>query len=65
MDVNTYAVERYVESRLRELRADAARSRLLASLRRRPVGWRAALALALVRLGRRLAGRGGAIPRTA
>src|SRR5262249_13719315 len=65
MDLNTSAAARDVCSWLRQVRADAARSRLLASLRRRPVGWRAALALALVRLGRRLAGRGGAIPRTA
>ena len=50
MDMNTYALERYVEIRLRQLRSDAARGRLLASLQRRPLGVRAALALALLRM---------------
>jgi hypothetical protein len=65
MDMNTYALERYVEIKLGQLRSDAARGRLLASLQRRPLGLRAALALALLRTGRRLSRRGAAVPRTA
>jgi hypothetical protein len=65
MEMNTYALERYVETRLGQLRSDAARSRLLASLQRRPLGLRAALALVLLRAGRRLSRRGLVIPRTA
>ena len=65
MDMNTYALERHVEIRLSQLRSDAARGRLLASLQRRPLGVRAALALALLRMGRRLSRRGLVTPRTA
>jgi hypothetical protein len=65
MDMNTYALERYVEIKLGQLRSDAARGRLLASLQRRPLGLRAALALALLRTGRRLSRRGLAVPRAA
>jgi hypothetical protein len=65
MDMNTYALERFVESRLDQLRSDAERSRLLGSLRRHPRGLRSVLALALVRAGRRLSGRGLVTPRTA
>jgi hypothetical protein len=64
MDTNIYALERYVEIRLGQLRSDAAR-RLLASLQRRPLGVRAALALALLRMGRRLSRRGLVVPRAA
>ena len=65
MNLNTYALERYVEIRLRQLRSDAARGRLVASLQRRPLGLRAALALALLRMGRRLSRRGLVVPRAA
>jgi hypothetical protein len=65
MDINTYAIERYVESRLAQLRSDAARCRLVASLQKRSVGPRPLLALALLRMGRRLSGRGAAVPRAA
>ncbi|HEV8530295.1 MAG TPA: hypothetical protein VGT00_02640 [Methylomirabilota bacterium] len=65
MDMNTYVLERFVESKLDQLRADAARSRLLGSLRRHPRGLRSALAVALLRAGRRLSGRGFVTPRTA
>ena len=65
MDTNIYALERYVDIRLGQLRSDAARGRLLASLQRRPLGVRAALALALLRMGRRLSRRGLVTPRTA
>ena len=65
MDMNTYVLERYVEIRLSQLRSDAARGRLLASLQRPPLGLRGALALALLRAGRRLSRRGLATPRTA
>jgi hypothetical protein len=65
MDTNIYALERHVEIRLGQLRSDAARGRLLASLQRRPLGVRAALALALLRMGRRLSRRGLVVPRAA
>jgi len=65
VDLNTYALERYVEIKLGQLRSDAARGRLLASLQRPPLGLRAALALALLRTGRRLSRRGLALPRAA
>jgi hypothetical protein len=65
MDLNTYALERYVEIKLGQLRSDAARGRLLASLQRPPLGLRAALALALLRTGRWLSRRGLALPRAA
>ena len=65
MDMNTYALERHVEIRLGQLRSDAARGRLLASLRKPPLGLRAALALALLWAGRRLSRRGVVTPRTA
>ena len=64
MDMNTYALERYVEIRLGQLRSDAARGRLLASLQKPPLGLRA-LALALLWTGRRLSRRGLVTPRTA
>jgi len=65
MDLNTYALERYVESKLGQLRSDAAQGRLLSSLQRPPLGPRAALALALLRMGRRLSRRGLVVPRAA
>ncbi len=65
MDMNDYALGRFVEIRLEQLRAEAARSRLLASLRRRPQGLRSALAMALDWAGRRLSRRGLVAPRTA
>ena len=65
MDMNDYALGRFVEIRLEQLRAEAARSRLLASLRRRPQGLRSALAMALDWAGRRLTRRGLVAPRTA
>jgi hypothetical protein len=65
MDMNTYAFERYVEIRLGQLRSEAARGRLLSSLQRRPLGLRAALALVLLRMGRRLSRRGLVVPRAA
>ena len=65
MDMNIYALERHVEIRLGQLRSDAARGRLLRSLQKPPLGLRATLALALLRAGRRLSGRGLVVPRTA
>lgn len=65
MDMNTYALEQLVESKLDQLRVDAARSRLLGSLQRHPRGVRSVLAFALLRAGRRLSGRGVVTPRTA
>jgi hypothetical protein len=65
MNMNAYALERFVESKLDQLRADAARSRLLGSLQRHPRGVRSALAIALVRAGRRLSRRGLVTARTA
>ena len=57
MDINCYALEVITKSRLAQLRADAARYRLLASLRTPQPGVWAALRSALHRTGRRTSNR--------
>ena len=65
MDINCYALEVIAKARLSELRADAARYTLLASLRApQPSIW-TALGSALRRAGRRRSRRGVASPRPA
>lgn len=65
MDINCYALEVITKTRLAELRADAARYRLLASLRTpQPSVW-TALGSAILRAGRRKSRRGVARPRPA
>ncbi len=65
MDINCYALELITKARLAELRANAARYTLLASLRTpRPSIW-TALGSALLRIGRRSSRRGVASPRPA
>ena len=65
MDINCYALEVITKARLDELRADAARYTLLASLRTpQPSVW-TALGSALLRVGRRSSRRGVVNPRPA
>lgn len=60
MDLNSYGIEKMAEARLAELRAVSARAALLASLRPKGHGARAALGEALIRAGRWLL-RDGAV----
>ena len=65
MDLNCYALEVITKTRLAELRADAARYTVLASLRMpQPSVW-TALGSALLRAGRRISRRGIVSPRPA
>ena len=65
MDINLYALEVITKSRLAELRADAARHVLVASLRTpQPSVW-TALGSAFLRAGRRISRRGIVNPRPA
>jgi len=65
VDSNWYALERITRARLAELRADAARRVVLASLRApQPSVW-AVLGSALLRVGRRVSRRRIVSPRTA
>lgn len=58
MDLNTYALEREIATRLAERRAHAARQAVVAALGGRAApGLRVRLGLALIRAGHRLAGR--------
>ena len=57
MDVDSYVMERLVESRLAEARARSARYALLSSLRPPRPSVLAVAALALIRVGRWLGGR--------
>ena len=54
---DTYMMERLVEIRLAEARAQSARCALLASLRPHRRNLLAVVGLALIRIGRRLGGR--------
>jgi hypothetical protein len=56
MDLNSYAVEKLAEARLSELRAQRARRARLAAANVLPRGIAPRLGVALVRLGRWLAG---------
>jgi hypothetical protein len=65
VDINCYALEVITKTRLAELRADAARYAVLASLRTsQPSAW-TALGSALLRAGRRISRRGIVSPRPA
>lgn len=65
MDINCYALEVITKARLAELRADAARYTLLASLRApQPSVW-TALGSAFLRAWRRISRRGIVNPRPA
>ena len=57
MDVETYVMERLVESRLAEARARSARDALIASLRPPRPRVLAVVGLTLIRIGRKLGGR--------
>jgi hypothetical protein len=57
MCVDTYVIERLVENRLAEARAQSAKYALLASLRPQRRSLLAVVGLALIRVGRRLGGR--------
>ena len=57
MCVDTYVMERIVENRLAEARAQSATYALLASLRPSRRSLLAVVGLALIRVGRRLGGR--------
>ena len=65
MDINCYALEVITKARLAELRADAARYTVLASLRAPQGSVWAALRCALQRAGRRISRRGMVNPRPA
>ena len=65
MDMNCYALEVIAKARLAELRADAARRIVLASLRPPQGSVWAALRCALQRAGHRTSRRGMASPRPA
>jgi hypothetical protein len=65
MDINIYTLEVAVKSRLAELRAAAAREKLLASARERRPGVLTALRAALPWIGRARGRRGIASPRHA
>jgi len=56
MDMNVYLVEWWAKERLGEIRTAVEREQLVESVRRRP-RLRVGLALALIRLGRKLQGR--------
>ena len=55
--VNYYLAEQIAKDRLTEARAMATRARLMESVRANPSPWRVALGLALIRVGRSLAGQ--------
>jgi hypothetical protein len=59
MDCNVYALEHIAGSKLAQARAEGSRARLLASLRAPRAGVRSVLGLALIRVGRTMAGRDG------
>jgi hypothetical protein len=65
MNMSCYALEVITKTRLAELRADAARRVVLASLRTPQPGVWAALRSALHRVGRRTSGREIVSPRPA
>ena len=58
MDCNLYGLEQIAKNRLADARTEGAHARLVASLRASRAGVRAAVGLALIRLGRLLARRG-------
>lgn len=55
--VNYFLAEQIAKDRLAEARAMAAQARLMGSSRPSPSPWRVALGLALIRVGRSLAGQ--------
>ena len=63
MCVDTYVMERMVENRLAEARAQSAKYALLASLRPSRRGLLAVVGLTLIRVGRSIGGRHTVRPR--
>ncbi len=66
--INYYMAEQFAKDRLEEARAVAAQARLVATARPVPESLRVALGLALIRIGRSLAGhsaKGARSPRRA